>query len=211
MTGTPNPENNSSRKGLIIQLILLGLLLVVTPFVSWRYLSEGLEYRKSNLEELSDLGVFPSIFWVSSDGDTMRTESLKDQLALVAVSSDTESALQLEEPLLRVRDQFQDRPDVRILHFKPVENSDSISSGGFPEQTIGLDSSCLSQVQLFSQSIQEYSQVSLPVLLVDRVNKVRRVFDVSRPEELQSLARIVAIMLPPKKVDKPVLKREEEK
>ena len=211
MSAEAESGQRSSRRGLVIQIILLALLLLVTPYVSWRYLSEGLEYRKSNLQGLSDLGSFPKLHWMSLEGDTLKSSDWTDHLGLVALSESPGLASDLEDPLARIREQFQDRPDVGIYHFVPALGQQDSLVKSFPVGLTSLDSAQFASLQGFLVGLPDFTSASQPVILVDRAGRVRKVFDVSKHSDLQYLARVVAILLPPKKVEKPVLKREVEK
>lgn len=195
---------------MILQLFLLSLLLLVTPYVSWRYLSDGLQYRKDNLQGLSDLGQLPNISWLSVEGDTVRTDDWQDHIALIVLSDSPGTAAACDGPLLRIREQFQDRGDVGIYHFRNAGMLDSVA-GTYPEGMVELDSTSYQAIVVFTRGLPDYRKASQALILVDRHHRVRKVFDISKHSDLQYLARVVAILLPPKKVEKPVLKREAEK
>ncbi|MBK8557656.1 MAG: hypothetical protein IPL65_18775 [Lewinellaceae bacterium] len=52
-------KSSKSRKGVVA--IIIGLLLIVFPAVSWFYLHEGINWRKEALSELRDYGKIPTV------------------------------------------------------------------------------------------------------------------------------------------------------
>nr|MBP6568352.1 hypothetical protein [Saprospiraceae bacterium] len=91
--------------GKLLSWIVLGLFLVVVPFISWYYLKEGLDYRK---QALSELKVKDSI---QVDLDSLLI--LKGNTTLLVLQSGKE----VTDLLPPIQEQFKNTQNFQIVSF----------------------------------------------------------------------------------------------
>ena len=82
------------------------MLLVLFPAISWLYLKNGISFRKTALEQLSDKMKFDL-----NDLDSITSLSMKGKISLIDLKGDTST-------LSRINDQFKESSDFTILSKK---------------------------------------------------------------------------------------------
>ncbi|NUO01042.1 MAG: hypothetical protein HUU01_10555 [Saprospiraceae bacterium] len=97
-----------------IQIAALTVILVVFPAVSWYWLSQGLDYRKTAKAELKDLGPLPDHQWRNYTGRTLSKTDLKGSFVIAGVYDLSQPQLSdyFGREFSRLHDQFDDRKDV---------------------------------------------------------------------------------------------------
>ncbi len=94
--------------GKLLSWIVLGLFLVVVPFISWYYLKEGLDYRKQALRELS-----------VKDSIKVELDSLgilRGNTTLLVVQTGKE----VTDLLSPIQEQFKNTKGFQIISFDPT-------------------------------------------------------------------------------------------
>jgi hypothetical protein len=192
--------------------ILLTLLLVVTPYASWYYLTKGLDYRKAQLALLEDFGTIPPGNWSALNGDPVDTKLWSDQLSLISIATNVEQGKQELEEIQRLHTQFQDRTDVRFYCFIPEEMQTNLSLSDVDSSLVIIGLPSVNLIRLSDQwSGIIKKETDHQVILVDRLLQVRQAFSTQSEKSLKDLVQVIAVLLPPKKVERPNLVREAEK
>jgi hypothetical protein len=201
-----------SRFRVAFRVLMLFLLLVLTPAVSWYYLSKGLDYRQDHLQQLERFGPAPQGSWVSTDGVAISSEDWREQLSLVCFLTETSDRTSVSPVLSRIHSQFDDRKDVVIYQF--VNTPDGSPEASEPDSL---------PWRILRSSLSEWEDlrgrwsdilgknVADQIVLVDRKGELRQTFQLNDDAEMKRLVETVAVMLPPKKVERPQLNREQEK
>lgn len=201
-----------SRTRLAFQVFMLLLLLVITPAISWVYLRKGLDYRQEHLAVLDRMGPVRPGTWTNALGEPVSTETWKEQLTLVYLSG-KDLPMDQRLPLLhRIESQFSDRPDVVLVHFMDQIDWERLEGGrDTPDwQVVPLGSEDLALLrQGWTKDLGR--EAGDRIILIDRHGQVRAMFDPASAAEVRSLVEVTAVMLPPKKVDRPTVQRESEK
>lgn len=212
MSAENAPTERPSRIRVAFQLLVLLLLLVLTPAVSWLYLRKGLDYRQENLSVLAQLGQVRPGAWTDTNGESLNTLNWKDQITLVYLSGSVSQVDQRLPLLRRIQSQFSDRSDVVLIQFMDQRDWSRTSAikDSVDWKVVVLESPELADLMTeWSQGLRQEAADRL--ILIDRQGQVRALFDPSDSEDVRSLVEVTAVMLPPKKVDKPTLQRESEK
>ncbi len=103
--------------GKLLSWIVLGLFLVVVPFISWYYLKEGLDYRK---QALSELKVKDSI---QIELDSLLI--LKGNTTLLVLQSGKE----VTDLLHPIQEQFKNTQNFQIVSFDQTSGFDYLPLG----------------------------------------------------------------------------------
>lgn len=212
MTAETHTSERPVRLRMAFQFFMLFLLLVATPYFSWYYLQKGLDYRIEQLDQLFLMGPAPSGEWVSRTGVLVHQGQWKEQLSVV-VLSETEEQLGADyHAIQRLYGQFHDRQDVLFYHFYPRTLSHSLPLVDSVDQW--------QQIMLadddFSSLLGEWSlplagqDLQPGIIFVDRQGQIRQSFPRKSDTALKKLVEVIAVMLPPKKVERPELNREPE-
>ena len=98
--------------GKLLSWIVLGLFLVVVPFISWYYLKEGLDYRKQALSELK-----------VKDLDSLLI--LKGNTTLLVLQSGKE----VTDLLPPIQEQFKNTQNFQIVSFDQTSGFDYLPIG----------------------------------------------------------------------------------
>jgi hypothetical protein len=94
--------------GKLLSWIVLGLFLVVVPFISWYYLKEGLDYRKKALSEL-----------IAKDSISVKIDSLK-KLAGKTTLLLNKSSKDVTDLIPPIQEQFKNTVGFQIISFDTV-------------------------------------------------------------------------------------------
>jgi hypothetical protein len=85
-------------KKIIAPLVIL-LLCVIFPFVSWYYIKQGFNYRKQVLDELAD-----KIELDTSSIDSIDNWLIKDKVVIINLHGDTSTVAKLDNQFKSVKD-----------------------------------------------------------------------------------------------------------
>lgn len=201
---------------LWIQYLALFILLVVTPAISWVYLSNGLDYHRKALAELKKLGSIPSYKALTLQGDSLRTSDVEGKLLVVGTvdltaSKNTPNVL---SNLKELHAQFDDRTDVFFLLY--VQPADTAAVRKFatsqeldePTQVFYLP---YNQTIMNAYHLPATGAITPYFSLVDTKGMVRKVYDLREGRQYARLVEHLALLLPIEKRENAILKREREK
>jgi hypothetical protein len=202
-----------------IQYLALFLLLVVTPGISWVYLSNGLDYHRKALAELKQLGPMPKYNVPTLQGDSLKSETLKDKLVIagtIDIDSSKNGAHVLEN-LKELYAQFDDRTDVLFLLYVPI-GADTAAVRKFGESQSLKEKGQIFYLPYFAQDITAYhlpqgkaAPIGPYFALADTKGIVRKVYDLREGSNYARLVEQLALLLPIETREKAVLKRDKEK
>lgn len=205
----------------IVQVAGLILFTVVLPLGSYFYLKKGYDFQKEALSNLKDLGEVQPDLELTAMPDSVRVLAAREHKVgfnLRVSANDTFMLSVLE----RLMDQFVASETV---YFNLFLGEDYQDDPVFWNQWIdGLPEKA--QFGLFPLSVQQNNDFWLgnlgfekycpgsrschTIAVVDARRHIRSFYQVNNPDELKEMVRVSAIILPRKKVEDPVLKREKE-
>lgn len=183
----------------LLRTILVILVLFALPVVSWFYLRQGLNWRKRIVEEVSEQ--FPFSGLQCSVGETtLDTTFFKGHLSVIFLEDPSVPDSIINE----LYDQFGERQDIWFVilagdppsqspvvleintenYYRVVPPASTICRRGFDEAFGG-----------------EYNAA-----LIDRSAMLRKRYDLSNREEVQTLIRHITVMIPVEKREKLDLK-----
>lgn len=209
-----NAPNKSSKKRGLIQISILFFLLIVTPYLSWHYLSRGLDYRKEKMAQLGDFGHLPSVL---SDVFKKLEPVVPDtSLAFMIIGHcyDPTDCAALKEVFIRLSYPFGNRKDVQMVYIFPQGMMDT---SALKQSTEGQHVTQIAIEEDTLKSLKSYwseafgSEVNHHLFLVDKNYNVRQAFDFKDEKRLSNLIHTATVMLPLRKINKAILQREPEK
>ncbi len=201
-----------SRSRGAFQVIFLFLLLVVAPLGSWLYLRSGLAYRKDHLKALTDGSAIPAAIWKTNDGVTISTSNWTEQVSLILFADDSLELKAQIDQLALVLSQFDDREDVL---FYQITDQQPVNQAYYPADTAQWK--ILTTMSVKADPFWSYCQASFPsdskdkIYLIDRRANLRQAFPIATKADLTQLVEVVAILLPPRKLNHPELNRTKER
>lgn len=192
----------------IWKALLLGLLIVGLPAVSYFYLKGGLEWRKTAVAELSDYGKIPEAFAILED--SRRINLLENKVCVVHLFGDkpelTDANKQVIEVYFQLADQFGITDDFRVVSvwnggglpdFNEFYNQKKepreptwIHTGGGKWTTVMINQYENFRLKTKSQEVPTY------LALVDQNGTIRRFYNALDNAEVQRLVQHIAILLP---------------
>lgn len=201
-----------SRSRGAFQVLFLFILLVVAPLGSWLYLRSGLSYRKDHLATLTEGSAIPAATWITNDSVTVATSNWKEQISLVLFAEDSLELQWQIDQLALVLSQFDDREDVL---FYQVTDQQPVNRSNYPADTTQWK--ILTSASVKADPFRSFCQNTLPsdpadrVFLIDRRANLRQAFPIATKDELTRLVEVIAILLPPRKLEHPELNRTKER
>ena len=212
----------------LLQIAGLLLFLVVLPGGSWYYLSRGLDYRMSSLEELKELGPMPVFGTVYHNGNGITEEDIKEKMVITSfLNLENETTTQTFGTILqKMHHQFDAREEV--LFFNYVLGGQQDSTGrleAFIETYNLIDTAqclfLLAEDALIKQNATDGYQMPLEngvslsdqtiMIFTDRTSTIRGHYNIQEEDRQKRLVEHVAMLLPKKKDRELVFKRETEK
>lgn len=218
MTNTqPSKTKKPSRLGMAFQLVMLLFLLIGAPYLSWHYLSKGVEYRVSRINQMGEYGDWSDLSLVTLDGNILKIGNLKDSVLILTFPS-VDGGKFKDFPLLdKMKDQFNDRSDVKFFWVLGIADS----TLGPTLRTANPDK--YADVYFIDEADPAYLAFmnQLPgkkplggtntLVVIDKKSMVRNVYEPFSEEDMGRMVEHITILLPPKKVDKPEVNRQKEK
>lgn len=209
-----NAPHKSSKKRGLIQISILFFLLIVTPYLSWYYLSRGLDYRKETMAHLGDFGFVPSA--LSDEFKKVEPAVPDTSFAFMIIGHcyDPSDCAALKEVFIRLSDPFGNRKDVRMVHVYPDGMMDTSAvtdtAEGQGVAQIVIEQDTLNTLKSYWSEVFG-SEVNHHLFLVDKNYNVRQAFDFKDEKQLSNLIHTATVMLPLRKINKAILQRESEK
>ena len=205
----------------IVQLLVLLLLLIVFPLRSWYYLTMGMGYRKSHLEELKELGPMPMPTMADMLLKTpLPADSLQGRWtvsAFVDLTNKQQAAL-VGDQLSELHKQFDERKDLLFLTFAQGDSTSlanwlaSYKITDLNQCRFALGDARQMQAATSAYGITDTDwQNHSWMVFSDNKQMIRKRYTIDQVEEVKSLVEHIAVLLPIISRDEPVLKREKEK
>lgn len=212
----------------LIQIAGLLLFLVVLPAGSWYYLSRGLDYRMSALEELKEIGPIPIFGTIYHNGEAVTKELVEEKMVVTSfINLENKDTKETMGPVLqKLHHQFDAREEV--LFFNYILGASQDSTGQLDEfiETYNLADTAqclflLADDTLIRKQATEGYQLPLAdgqtledmtlMVFTDRTSTIRGFYDIRQEERQKRLVEHVAMLLPKNKERELVFKREIEK
>jgi hypothetical protein len=203
--------------------IVLVLLLIVLPLVSFYFLQGGLNFFKKTYSEILPKGELPDLFMKYIDKDSSAYRVPSDSLYLLTIGlvypgEDDENLNQLDSLVLKLTDAFnEDRSGMKkpldIFCFVNNELKDKIntrSTGEFMRKAF------ISEADFVAMGISLgiLSRESGPrnfILLSDQVGRIRQIYLSLADESLKELFKHASILIPAPERKDIIFDREKEK
>ncbi len=205
-----------------IQIAALTAILVVFPAVSWYWLSQGLDYRKTAKAELKDLGPLPDFTWRNYTGKTLNKADLKGAFVITGIYDLAQPELSghFGREFSRLHDQFDDRKDVLFLSvvgqdstllpafLKEYELSDTTQCYFFPTAEEAMKK--LAETGFRMPALD--GAASPYIAFADTSSVIRSYYDVRDNGQLKRMVQHISLLLPMSKSrDELRFQREAEK
>lgn len=180
----------------VLRVVIVVLVLIIFPLVSWIYLSKGLKWRLGAQEETAVKATLDAFTLTTEDGETLAEADLTGQFQVIAMVPDTASARRLGE----IQEQFGVRPDYATF---------SLQSEQIPQMPLDsaiISVQCMSGCEgLFALLFEEDHTAAI----VDDSLRVRGRYVLSKPDDVNELIKHLAVVLPISKRDRIELKRRD--
>jgi len=199
-------SNLVMKKKNIIQGLLLSLILIVFPAMSWYYLSTGFDYQLDSRAEMKDYGTNPN-YSLLDQRDEMTTLPAKGSAVVVSNIfapnvNETNDAMQW---LHRVHGQFDNRLDVTFRSLVSLDTT--MTSRTFAKQNQIKDGE---QWKVLNTNAGELMQIrqalnipdSIQILeqnliwVADTSHTIRRFYDASQLKEMERLIEHISYLMP---------------
>jgi hypothetical protein len=199
----------------LLQALILTVFLAGLPIGSWYYLREGYNYRKTLLNDLSDLGSLPASQLSNVRDSLISVESLNGKaLLLVPIRTEDTTTAQL---IIRLADQFAESKGLSFLligNTTPAAQQWADYFSDYDTRYPGLFIHLSADHPINTATLNTWNRQWLThkaVAIVDVNSVVRRSYQTSDNQDLQRLVEHLAILIPGKSTPKPVIVRETEK
>ena len=197
-----------------LQFLALFLLLVVLPAGSWYYLSRGMDYRRTAIQELKPLRAMSPLSIYTLEGDTLDARTFGNAATIVAeVDLQKEGSGRMLTELGKIHTQFDARKDVLFLLL--TLRQDSTSRAAFlkehklddPGQVFLADPGSAPD---FGFKEVDKTESSTFVAVLDTAGQVRQYYDFRDGSRVKRLVEHITILKPIIDREQAVLKREKE-
>jgi hypothetical protein len=199
----------------LLQALILTVFLAGLPIGSWYYLREGYNYRKTLLNDLSDLGSLPASSLSNARDSSISVESLKGKaLLLIPIRAEDTTTAQL---ITSLADQFAESKGLSFLligNTTPAAQQWADYFSDYDARYPGLFIHLPADHPINTATLNTWNRQWLThkaVAIVDVNSVVRRSYKISDNQDLQRLVEHLAILIPGKSTPKPVIVRETEK
>jgi len=179
----------------IIKTILIVIVLIGFPALSWVYLNSGLKWRVHAQEETASKQALVDFVLTDRDSNSLSAEDLTGTFFVVATPDDTLSLKHLN----MVHEQFHVRDDYRTIFYESAQQMMPV-----PLDSTWMYVRCISgcdtlQTRLFGP---DYSAA-----IIDDSLRVRGRYHLSSLTEMRKLVEHLAVVLPIEKRERIELKR----
>lgn len=181
----------NKRKRLFVSMGILLSIIVIFPLISLFYLNKGLDYRKGQLSTLDELGAVESFSAKNQEGKSINATTGGNVYFI------SHSSLTCNEDRNQTVKEFVDK-FINQDAFRHVIVSDGKDCEGWDTSYFADDEQSKSLKKQF-KSLVTNSGLSSKTILVDRENQIRRVYDLTVKEEIESLITHTTTLLPPYK------------
>ena len=181
------------QRNILLSLIIVAIIIVVFPLISLRYLNEGLEYRRGQLETLEELGAIVSFDAENRDGMTLNRDEAIGKITIIA----HELAVCDERNGGTIAEFAEKFAAQDAFRFMVIKNKGLCALNDYV--FVAASDKNADLVRQFNDAIGRPSAALDHVVLVDRKGQVRRIYDMATVEDLESLVAHTTLLLPPLK------------
>ena len=199
----------------ILSFILLTAVLFIVPAMSWLYLQNGKNYRKSKLKDLHDFGAFTlTAPLTDGNGNPFTADSLKKGFFIVTImkdAADQNTAKQLQ----RLQTAFEpDRTDVHLLSILPADAKikDFEAENKIKPRMWHVVSAAEPEKVAADLKLNLNAKIdSSYFVLLDTARHIRRYYNVQNTAQVNAMAEIIAMIMKPKPTPKIKYKKPEDR
>ena len=189
-----------------ITIFIILAILIVFPLISYYYLSEGTNYRKTALTELKDSIKINQFSLTTSNSIILNNDSLLNKVVLFSlVNHYNESEKSNLENLFN---KFKDRSDFCLVSIQNESNNLNIKS---EPNGANFYSILKSETEIDSLSNVWVKTKSPAIFVVDIKNNIRKTYKDHSLESFKNVLKHIAILLPMSPAPKATLNRDKEK
>jgi hypothetical protein len=178
----------------VLRIIIILLVIIGFPAMSWIYLKSGLKWRVSAQDATEKKSVLADFTLLGGDSIRMTPADLLGTYYVVGRPADDISIAHL----VKIHEQFHARPDFHILMIV----QDSLVSQ--PVDTIGTRTRCILGCEKLETLLFEDNYTAA---IVDDSLYVRGRYDLTSLEQMRKMVEHLAVVLPIEKREKIELKR----
>lgn len=181
----------SKRTSVYWSLLILVVILVGFPLISLNYLNKGLDYRRSQLDKLDDLGRLPEFTAENYDGKTLNLENAPGKVIVFShekMACDTETSGTLHEYV----EKFVNQDDFRHV---------VLQESGCPgwEGSYIADLSSNTVLDSVFTELTGMENLGTGLILADRNGKIRSIYSMDDKNDIESVVAHTTLLLPPPK------------
>lgn len=177
-----------------LKTVLLLLMLIGLPLISWYFLKSGLEWRKEKVSDLKAKELFMRSFDFSNADKDALYEMMAHRTAVVKLS---DAINENDEKLI---DQFDNAYTFQFISFEKTENM----SKGWNSKSV---------VRYFKPSSQNCTIAEMQgskYMIVDTTGMIRQFYKDDSEKSLGTMIEDLAVILPRKKAKDIVIKNQEQ-
>ena len=211
----------------LLQILGLLFFLVALPAGSWYYLSRGLDYRMSALEELEEVGPIPAFGTIYHNGKVLPADMIEDKMVVTSFLNmqNEKTSEALGQVLYQLHDQFDAREEVLFFTYVLNRQDSTEQLDRFIEQHELQDTAqcifLLAEDAVITDQARGAYQLPLEegqtlddqttMVFTDRDGIIRGYYDITKEARQKRLVEHIAMLLPKKKDRELVFQREKEK
>ena len=198
-------QTPEKKKNVLFISWLVVVVLFVLPLGSIYFLDSGLQYHKTSVAELEELGKIGAFKVKNQNNLEITPEMLRGRVAVVNFFSENDSTARSQaHRIAKVHQVYSDVDDVLFLSFIHIDSIKNLfglaTSLGINDHKqwylLGIDSKDWGNL---SSNIYKLQNINSGVALVDTSMTIRRIYDINNDPEMGRLVEQIAIVLPKQK------------
>lgn len=201
-------EKETKKERNWVMVVVLSVVLLVMPALSWIYLSKGFEWRKAAMAELQDYGKIRSAAVIYPDGT--KENRLKDKVCVLHVFGETPDLTPANQRILDINEKLYEQfkesdafrmvmiaeggtaPFMSYMQKKPsVDFATSVYTGG-----VGSWSTILDNGYEAYRLKTGAGHTEAWYALADQSGTIRRYYNAMDDKEVERMVQQIAILLP---------------
>lgn len=179
----------------VLRIVLIVMVLVGFPALSWFYLKSGLKWRVNAQEETAGKETLSNFTLITPEGDTVMRQDVFGKYSVIAMPADSISAAHLG----MVHAQFHAREDYETICLMPSERA----AMTFHDST-WISVQCVAGCDDLMSALYAGSYSAA---IVDDSLQVRGRYQLGSVEDMRKLVEHLAVVLPIEKRERIELKR----
>ncbi len=188
-------ESKQQRKRrIIISLLILLIIIVVFPLVSLKYLNDGLDYRKEQLNSLKSLGQVADFKAESQDGKYISSDE-KGNVFFIS-----HAKLACDKKINQTIREYVAKFENQVV-FRHVIIGNQLNCPGW-DKSYFVKSEDHVQLTRQLESLTSIDDLDKKAILVDRSNEIRQIYNLNKRADLESLVTHTTIVMPPLKKER---------